>query len=234
MTQTLQVISAGAAKGLVEALQKDFERELDVTLDARFGAVGAMKDLLLQGSPCDLLILTQKLLEDLARDGLVQPASIRPLGRVYTGIAIPAGQSRPRIDDGDALAQALLDATSIFFPDPERATAGIHFVDVMAKLGLRERLAPRLRPYPNGATAMREMARSGDPRAIGCTQVTEILYTPGVELVGLLPKTFELATLYSVSVCTRAKAPQTAQRLLDLLTGKASEALRSQGGFEPA
>ena len=47
--------------------------------------------------------------------------------------------------------------------------------------------ADRLRTFPNGITAMRAMASDAVPGAIGCTQVTEIAYVPGVALVGLLP-----------------------------------------------
>ena len=58
----------------------------------------------------------------------------------------------------------------------------------------------RLRPYPNGATAMRALAGARRTSPIGCTQVTEILNTPGVALVGPLPKQFELATVYTAGV----------------------------------
>ena len=40
---------------------------------------------------------------------------------------------------------------------------------------------------------MREMAASDEGNAIGCTQITEIKYTPGVALVGPLPVEFELS-----------------------------------------
>ena len=94
------------------------------------------------------------------------------------------------------------------------------------------RQAP-LRPFPSGATAMAEMARAGLPGAIGCTQVTEILYTDGVELVAVLPPQFELATMYTAAVATGAREPELAALLLDLLPGAAQQALRTAGGFEP-
>ena len=49
---------------------------------------------------------------------------------------------------------------------------------------------------------MHELAQAEGTRLIGCTQVTEIKNTPGVTLAGLLPREFELATVYSVGVCT--------------------------------
>ena len=55
---------------------------------------------------------------------------------------------------------------------------------------------------------MRALADTTGPGAVGCTQVTEILYTPGVDLVGPLPAEFTLATMYSVAVGTPRAAPR--------------------------
>jgi molybdate transport system substrate-binding protein len=75
------------------------------------------------------------------------------------------------------------------------------------------------------------MAKSTAANAIGCTQETEINYTPGVELVGSLPKEFELATDYTLGVCTGARQPELARQLAELVAGPASAQIRRQGGF---
>lgn len=116
-------------------------------------------------------------------------------------------------------------------PDPEKATAGIHFADVLRRLGIYESVRQRLEPYPNGATAMRAMADSGDSDLIGCTQVTEINYTEGVRLVGVLPPEFSLRTTYSVGVCVSGSQPTLAREFAALLAGPESASLRKQGGF---
>ncbi|NDP44066.1 MAG: ABC transporter substrate-binding protein, partial [Aromatoleum sp.] len=152
--------------------------------------------------------------------------------RVRTGIAVRAGDAVPGIGDADALSLALVAATAIYLPDSQRATAGIHFVDVMKRLGIHADVESRLRPYPNGAAAMHELAQATDAGCIGCTQITEILYTPGVTLVGPLPVGFELATVYSIAVCTRARHPELARKFAALIAGPDSRALRAQGGFD--
>jgi molybdate transport system substrate-binding protein len=58
------------------------------------------------------------------------------------------------------------------------------------------------------------------------------LYTPGVTLVAALPVEFELATVYTAALSTRAAQPELARRLVAALSGDASRALREQGGFE--
>jgi molybdate transport system substrate-binding protein len=78
---------------------------------------------------------------------------------------------------------------------------------------------------------MKEMALATGP-VIGCTQVTEIKYTEGVDLVGVLPQEFELATVYALGISAQAQQPQLAQALADALIDTSTEALRIAGGFE--
>ena len=137
------------------------------------------------------------------------------------------------MDTADALKAALLAAKGIYFPDPVQATAGIHFMNVLKKLGIAQQVAGALRPFPNGATAMKAMAaRPVEPGLIGCTQVTEILYTPGVQLVSALPKEFELATVYTAAVAAKAEQPQAARMMIELLASPAAAEVRRAGGFE--
>jgi molybdate transport system substrate-binding protein len=228
----LSILSGGAAQSVVSALAGEFHTRTGYQLDCTFGAVGAMQEKLLAGAPADLLILTRALIAGLAADGRVLANSSTDLGRVRTGVAVRAADPLPAIASADELRSTLLAADGIYFPDPLKATAGIHFARVLDTLGIREEVAPRLKTYPNGATAMRELAQAEGGRLVGCTQVTEIKNTPGVVLVGLLPSEFELATVYCAGVCTGAANPEAARRFIELLAGEASRALRIKAGFE--
>jgi len=229
---SLKILSGGAAQGLVSQLQGDFFSEAGRSIEGTYGAVGLMRDKLLAGEPCDVIILTQALIDELTAAGQVQSGSARPLGVVKTGVAVKTGEAQPRVDTPEALKAALLAAKGIYFPDPVKATAGIHFMNVLKKLGIDAQVASRLRVFPNGATAMRAMSQATEPGLIGCTQVTEILYTQGVDLVALLPKEFELATVYVAAVAAKAEQPQAARLLIDLLSSPAAAEVRRAGGFE--
>jgi len=54
---------------------------------------------------------------------------------------------------------------------------------------------------------------------LGCTQVTEINYTDGVEVISILPKRFELHTLYSAAVSSRGHQPTLAMDFIQFLCG---------------
>lgn len=229
--QELFILSGGAAKGLTEKVMQRAASAPSFSLKGEFGAVGLMREKFLDGEPCDLLILTAEIIRDLEAQNKLVANSITNLGVVHTGVAVKEDEIGAEIVDGQSLRQVLVAASEIYFPDPERATAGIHFANVLNRLGLLEQLGPKLRAYPNGATAMAAMAESGKKGAIGCTQNTEILYTPGVKLVGDLPAEYALSTTYTAAIPHSTSNLQLARQFIDLLVSEDFKELRQAGGF---
>jgi molybdate transport system substrate-binding protein len=224
----LNVLSAGAAKAVVNGVAAT----AGVTVGGAFGAVGVIRDKLIAGEPCDVIVLTRDMIDELAKSGQVDKDTVGSLGRVQTGVAVKAGLKPPDIAQAGGLRSALLAADAIFVPDLRRSTAGRHIATVLDALGIATEVGPRVQEFPNGAAAMRAMGDAHGSRAIGCTQVSEILYTKGVTLVGPLPPEFELATGYAAGVCVGASNAAEAGKFVSLLTGKSSRPLRQEAGFE--
>ena len=230
----LVILSGGAAAGIVKGLQAEFEEKYACQIDGTFSAVGAMRELLLAGEPCDIVILTRAMIEELIQSGHVVKNSLASLGIVRTGVAVKDGDPAPEIANRDQLLKAFNQAHGIYFPDPQKATAGIHVMNVLKSLGLDQTKEKDLRIFPNGATAMAAMAASTEAGSIGSTQVTEIIITPGVRLIGMLPKEFELATDYCLGICTTAQNPELALTFASILTSEDAASLRHKLGFELA
>jgi molybdate transport system substrate-binding protein len=228
---SLNILSGGAAQGLVASLAPDFKRLTGFEIAGEFGAVGAMADKLRQGAPTDIVILTAAMVAKLADEKLVVPSSIANVGLVETALAVRASDPKVAVTDAATLREAFLAADAIFVPDTKASTAGIHVAKVLQQLGIADAVAVRLKIYPNGATAMRHLAGSDAVRPIGCTQSTEIISTPGVVLSGSLPPGCELATTYTAAVTARAENAKQAQRLINLLTDADQCALRVRAGF---
>ena len=232
-TRPLHVLCAGAVQGLVKAVVSAFEKDTGATVQARFGAVGAMKEALMGGAPCDVLVVTDAMLRALQGNGALEADGAAPIGRVRTGVAARVGDPLPGVDSADTLKAALLAAPEFYVPDILKSTAGQHIASVLERLDVRRALGTRLMVYPNGSTAMGALAERGRPGAIGATQVTEILYTPGLVLAGVLPDPYGLSTVYSAGVSQTANDPALAMRFVALLCGEASAGERRDGGFEP-
>jgi molybdate transport system substrate-binding protein len=230
-TAALRVLSAGAAKGVVQSLAGDFESETGATLDATFDSAGAIRDAVTTGNGCDLVILPAAMLDSLAAEGFVDATSIAALGSVPTGIATPDGDARPDVHDAQSLRASLAEASALYCPDTVRSTAGKHFAGILRTLGLLDASEVKLRAYPNGARAMAALAGQRGRQAIGCTQISEILYTAGVSLVAQLPAPFKLSTIYAAAVSSRPSSLANARAFCARLTGDSTRELRRAGGF---
>ena len=233
MSGELHVLCAGAVQGLVKALQQRFLAANGTAIQARFGAVGEMREALLGGTACDVLIVTEAMLRALRDEGAVAAEPVALIGRVRTGVAVRLGEPVPRVDSAAALTAALLAAPEIFVPDTKQSTAGRHMAAVLEKLGIAGDTRAKLAVFANGATAMKALAERGAPGSLGCTQVTEILYTQGLSLAGAMPGPLGLSTVYAAGVGKAATEPALAAAFIALLCGDAAATDRTGGGFEP-
>lgn len=223
---SLRFISAGAAQGLVSTYAGGIGR----AIDGSFGAVGAMMDRFRAGEAADIVILTHAQIAQLTAEARVVPGTAADLGLVPTSIAVRSSEASPPVGNGDELRAALLAADAIYFPDPAKATAGIHFAKVLDQLGIHERVASRIRTFPNGATAMRAMSEAGG-KPIGCTQSTEILATQGVRLVAPLPRGLDLETIYTAAVHAGAANAGDAEEFVHDLVSEGTRMMRRRAGF---
>jgi molybdate transport system substrate-binding protein len=228
---SLKILSGGAAQGLVAGVAPKFKAMTGLNIEGEFGAVGAMADKLRAGTQADILILTAAMIATLAQENRVVAASIADIGLVETAMAVRAGDPKVAVRSTVELRKAFLAADAIFVPDTRASTAGIHVAKVLQQLGIADEVAGHLKIFPNGATAMRNLAASTAARPLGCTQSTEIISTSGVVLSGSLPPGCELSTVYTAAVTTGATDPRNAEDLIDLLIGIEQRDLRERAGF---
>ena len=174
---TVNILSGGAAQGLVRGLAEAFKTQTGFGIDGEFGAVGLMADKLRASTPTDVVILTQALLAKLAAEKLVVPSSIADVGRVEIALAVRRRDPKVTAKTEADLRDVLRSADAIYVPDTKASTAGQHVAKVLDQLGIAYEVTPRLKIFPNGATAMRELASSTATRPIGCTQASEIIAT---------------------------------------------------------
>jgi molybdate transport system substrate-binding protein len=227
----LNILSGGAAQGLVKSLAPAFKAKTGLDIEGEFGAVGAMAGKLREGTPTDIVILTAALIADLARENLVSSDSITDIGLVETAMAVRVGDPLVTAGDAASLRATFLGAGAIFAPDTQKSTAGIHVAKVLQQLGIADEVAAKLQIHPNGAIAMRHLAASQAVRPVGCTQSTEIISTAGVLLSGSLPPGCALATIYTAAITSSAAHAAQAHILIDVLIGPDQRQLRERAGF---
>ena len=227
--QTIYVLSAGAAKRLVNETAAGLGGSSAV--EARFGPVGTTRERWASGEPCDVLILTRVMIDEMSADGSIAPSSVASLGSVEAGIAVRAGSPAPDIRDGESLKRALLQVDALYCPDREKSTAGAHFAKVVQRLGIGDEVAGRIREFPGGSAAMEALAESHE-NALGFTQVTEIVDADGVRLAAAFPPGFALTTFYSAGVTSRSSSPGAAAQFVRTITSPDTADARRAAGFD--
>ena len=80
---------------------------------------------------------------------------------------------------------------------------------------------------------MSELVAKGDIE-LGMVVITQILTTPGVELVGPLPPEIQSYITFTGGVSTSSRQPGAAKELIRFLTGPAALPVIKAQGMEPA
>ena len=212
------MLSTLALKGVIEKLDPP-------DVDISFHATQALLPRLRAGEAADLVILTEEGIRELQAEGLVSERFA--LGSSGVGVAVRAGAPRPCIDSVQELKNSLLKASSV--AHSRVGASGIYFAEVLAKLGIAERLKKRVivDKGPVGLAVARGEAE------IGIQQLCELMPVAGIDIVGPLPSPLQKLTCFSAGVHARGDAAG-ARRLAQVLLSKDARAAMVAGGIEPA
>src|SRR5215208_2907196 len=96
---SVNILSGGAAQGLVASLTPAFKAQTGFEIAGEFGAVGVMANKVRKGTPADIIILTAALVAKLADEKLIVAATISDVGLVETALAARTGDPLAAVKD---------------------------------------------------------------------------------------------------------------------------------------
>ena len=216
------VMTSGGLTATYRLLAPDFERTTGHALRTVQGAsMGAAPDAIPQrlgrGEPVDVLLLATDGLDALVARGLARPGSRVDIARSLIGMCVRAGAPKPDISTVDAFRQALLDAKSIAY---SASASGVYIeTEMYRRLGIHEQAMPKSRRiYSERVGTVSErmgtVVARGDAE-IGFQQMSELLGVPGIDIVGPLPPSLQLLTVFSAGVGALSSRKDEAKALLD-------------------
>ena len=151
------------------------------------------------------------------------------IARSGIGVEVRAGESKPDISSVDAFKRALLKAKSIGYLKPE-GTSGVYLAGLFDRLGIAEAVKSKvIRPETD---IVSELVAKGEIE-LGMVVITQILTTPGVELVGPIPRELQFYVAWSGGVSANSAAPNVARELIEFLTGPIALPVFQAQGMEP-
>jgi molybdate transport system substrate-binding protein len=179
------------------------------------------------GEPFDILISGSSTVDDWIKDGRIIAQTRADIARSGIGVEVRAGARKPDISTVEALKKALFKAKSIAYL---RVGSGVYLAGMLERLGVAEAIKSKVtRPESD---IVSELVAKGEVE-LGMVVITQILTTPGVELVGPLPPEIQSYVTFTAGISPNSKAPEAAKDLIKFLTGPTATPVIKAQGMEP-
>ncbi|MBJ9975541.1 substrate-binding domain-containing protein [Pseudomonas sp. S75] len=228
--EELTVMTSGGFTAAYQRLGPEFAQHSGNTLKTVLGpsmgkAQEAIPNRLARGEHADVVIMVGYALDDLIKQGKVDPASRVELADSRIGMVVKAGAPKPDIDTEQALKRTLLAARSVAYSD---SASGVYIQNqLFKKLGVEQQLAPKGKMIERIPVA--SVVASGDYE-VGFQQVAELLPIAGTTFVGKIPESVQSVTRYAAGIPVNAEHPAQARALLRSLSSEQAQAtLRATG-----
>jgi molybdate transport system substrate-binding protein len=179
------------------------------------------------GEPFDILISGLGPVDSWIKEGKLIGATRTDIARSGIGVEVRAGARKPDISSVEAFKRALLDAKSIAYL---RVGSGLHVHGLLERLGIAEAVKAKVtRPESD---IVSELVAKGEVE-LGVVVITQIVTTPGVDLVGPLPPEIQSYVAFTAGISTHSKAPEAARDLIKFLAGPVAASVIKAQGMEP-
>lgn len=222
--EQVNVMTSGGFTAAYKILGPKFAAATGNTLDTQFGpsmgkAPEAIPNRLARGEHADVVIMVGYALDELIKQGKVDPASRVELADSRIGMVVRAGAPKPDISNVESLKKTLLDAQSVAYSD---SASGVYIEQqLFKKLGIEDQLKPKAKmiaKIPVGS-----VVGTGDYQ-LGFQQVSELLPVPGVSFVAKIPESVQSVTRFAAGIPVNAQHPAEAKTLLAYLAAPAAQA----------
>jgi molybdate transport system substrate-binding protein len=227
----LKVISAGAVRSVIGGMIEDYSRQTGTKFNFTVGPTGMLRKVIASGEPADLIIASAPLMAELEQTGKMIAGSRVDLGRIGLGVVIREGAPVPDVATPEAFKQALVNAQSIAFTDPERGgTSTLHLMALAERFGIKDLVVKKGIHATGGNDAAAKVAEGKAEIAI--VLISEI-HAKGAKLAAPLPPPLQLHTIYAAAIPSSSADPNAARAFVTALTGPAMSKRWSDAGFEP-
>ena len=224
--EELKVMTSGGFTAAYKLLGPQYAKQSGDTLDTVLGpsmgkAPEAIPNRLARGEHADVVIMVGYALDELIKQGKVDPASRVELADSRIGLVVKEGAAKPAINTDAELKAVLSKAKSVAYSD---SASGVYVEkELFKKLGMPAK-GTMIERVPVG-----EQVAKGDYE-VGLQQVAELLPVKGVTFVGKIPEDVQSVTRFAAGIPVNAEHPEEAKALLQFMASpEAQPVVRSTG-----
>ncbi|MGK9414936.1 substrate-binding domain-containing protein [Pseudomonas cedrina] len=226
--EQLTVMTSGGFTAAYKLLGPQYAHKSGDTLDTLLGpsmgkAPEAIPNRLARGEHADVVIMVGYALDDLIKQGKVDPASRVELADSRIGLVVKEGAAKPAIGTDAELKAVLSKAKSIAYSD---SASGVYVEkELFKKLGMPAK-GTMIERLP-----VAEQVAKGDYE-VGLQQVAELLPVPGVTYVGKIPEDVQSVTRFAAGIPVNAEHPAQARALLQFLASPEAQPVVQSTGLD--
>ena len=221
----IKVLSTIGMRTVLEEVVPPFERANGVAVKRVYDSSVALLKRINGGETGDAAVFTAAGIDDLIRQGKIFERT--DLARSGVGVAVAKGARRPDIGSAETFKQTLLKAKSI--AHSKTGASGLYFMTLIERLGIADAVNAKA-IVRDGVVA--EIAARGEAE-IAIQQISELMQSSGVDIVGPLPDELQSITIFSAGVFKTSAHVEAAQAFVATLAAPANGALIRLKGMEP-
>jgi len=224
----INVMSSLAIKEAYLELVPPFEKQSGHRVATEWVGMVDIRKRMLAGETVDLVIGSAAAIDDLIQARKLAPRRV-DLAKSGVAVAVRAGAPRPDISSGEALKRALVAAKSIGYSS---GPSGVYLVELFERMGIAEQMKSKIQQTPPGTPVGPLIAR-GEVE-IGFQQMSELLPTQGIDIIGPLPADIQLITVFSAAAHVGATQVEAAKAWTRFLASPAAAPVLRKKGLDPA
>ena len=226
--EELKVMTSGGFTAAYKLLGPQYAKQSGDTLDTILGpSMGkspeAIPNRLARGEHADVVIMVGYALDELIKQGKVDPASRVELADSRIGLVVKEGAAKPAINTDAELKAVLSKAKSVAYSD---SASGVYVEkELFKKLGIPAK-GTMIERVPVG-----EQVAKGDYE-VGLQQVAELLPVKGVTFVGKIPENVQSVTRFAAGIPVNAEHPDEAKALLQFMASPQAQPVVQSTGLD--
>lgn len=224
----MKIMSTLAVKGVLDELTPLFEAKHGIKIDYSFDPTVMMLRRVAAGERADAGFLTSDGIEQLCKEGLLQPTTRVDFAKSEVGLAVRAGAPKPDISTVDAVRKTLIDCKSIVYS--RTGASGVFFASLIKKLGVEDVVNAKATIVNAGFTA--ETVAEGKAE-LGVQQISELMIVPGIDIAGALPQEIQENLLFAGAVFKGSDHPAIGIAFLKFLALPEHAGLYRRKGLVP-
>jgi molybdate transport system substrate-binding protein len=211
----VRVLAVRAPEVALRNLAADFAKDSGHQVLFTIGSPAVVMQKIKANEVHDAVIVSEPAMDQLDREGIVNPESRVRLAKTGIGIVVRDGATVPDLATPEAFKQALMAAKSIVYGDVFPNQSGEKVEKILAALGILDALRPKIR-IVSGHRSSQPLIAKGEVE-MGLYNLSEIHEGTGIKLAGPVPAPLQLTTTYEGALMSDGSVPEAARAFVRFL-----------------